>query len=306
MALDAKVPGALKGNYVAALAVSLVSLGAGACARHGGKSAALQVVAPAEAVRPAFFAEALRKLGGAHYHATLRSSVGRASGAPLAVTTTTDVWLDRTGNYRLREENDRDGGREVILTGRELAVALRYGKMIRRVAEEPEPSRMLEEGLGAPWAAFELAAPRMHVDKTGDDLVGGARAATLHALSRRRIGRQTAGPGASAGRAAGLARQRDDRDAVRPSGGRRRHRRAAGGRFDDDVPGKRGRGARSRAPSRCTRRSRTWRRQGRSSGPRPRSSPCGSGPCRRRTRSCVVWPSQSVAGHPHHTSGDHE
>ncbi len=178
MALDAKVPGALKGNYVAALAVSLVSLCAGACARHGGKSAALQVVAPAEAVRPAFFAEALRKLGGAHYHATLRSSVGRASGTPLAVTTTTDVWLDRTGNYRLREENDCDGGREVILTGRELAVALRYGKMIRRVAEEPEPSRILEEGLGAPWAAFELAAPRMHVDKTGDDLVGGARAAT--------------------------------------------------------------------------------------------------------------------------------
>ena len=28
--------------------------------------------------------------------------------------------------------------------GRELAVALRYGKMIRRIAEEPEPSRMLE------------------------------------------------------------------------------------------------------------------------------------------------------------------
>ncbi len=182
MALDAKVPGALRGNYVAALAVSLVSLGAGACGRHGGKPAASQVVAPAEAVRPAFFAEALRKLGGAHYHATLRTSVGREGGAPLAVTTTTDVWLDRTGNYRLREENDRDGGREVILTGRELAVALRYGKMIRRVAEEPEPSRMLEEGLGAPWAAFELAAPRMHIEKTGDDLVGGARA-TSYALS---------------------------------------------------------------------------------------------------------------------------
>jgi len=182
MALDAKVPGALRGNYVAALAVSLVSLGAGACGRRGGQQPASQVVAPAEAVRPAFFAEALRKLGGAHYHATLRTSVGRPGGAPLAITTTTDVWLDRTGNYRLREENDRDGGREVILTGRELAVALRYGKMIRRVAEEPEPSRMLEEGLGAPWAAFELAAPRMHVEKMGDELVGGARA-TSYTLS---------------------------------------------------------------------------------------------------------------------------
>ncbi len=182
MALDAKVPGALRGNYVAALAVSLVWLGAGACGRHGGKPEASRLVVPAEAVRPAFFAEALRKLGGAHYHATLRSSAGRVGVAPLAVTTTTDVWLDRTGNYRLREENDRDGGREVILTGRELAVALRYGKMIRRVAEEPEPSRMLEEGLGAPWAAFELSAPRMHVEKTGDDLVGGVRA-TSYMLS---------------------------------------------------------------------------------------------------------------------------
>jgi hypothetical protein len=175
MALDAKVPGALRGNYVAAIAVSLVSLGAGACGRHG-KPPAPRVVAPAEAARPAFFAEALRKLGGGHYHATVRYSVGRSGAVPLAVTTTTDVWLDHTGNYRLREENDRDGGREVILTGRELAVALRYGKMIRRVAEEPEPSRMLEEGLGAPWAAFELSAPRMHMEKTGGDLVGDARA----------------------------------------------------------------------------------------------------------------------------------
>lgn len=176
MPLDAKVPGALRGNYVAALAVSLVWLGAGGCGRHGAKPEALQAVAPAEAVRPAFFVEALRRLGGAHYHATLRTSVGRAIGVPMAITTTSDVWLDRTGNYRMREENDRDGGREVILTGRELAVALRYGKMIRRIAEEPEPSRMLEEGLGAPWAVFELSAPRMHVEKTGDDSVGGSRA----------------------------------------------------------------------------------------------------------------------------------
>ncbi len=172
----------MRGNYVAALAVSLVTLGAGACGRHAGKPEAPQLAALGDAVRPAFFAEALRKLGGGHYHATLRYSVGRAGSAPLAITTTTDVWLDRAGNYRLREENDRDGGREVILSGRELAVALRYGKMIRRVAEEPEPSRMLEEGLGGPWAAFELSAPRMHVEKTGDDLVGGARA-TSYTLS---------------------------------------------------------------------------------------------------------------------------
>ncbi len=76
MALDAKVPGALKRNYVAALAVSLVSLGAGACGRHAGKPEPPQVAALAEAVRPAFFAEALRKLGGAHYHAHASVRVG--------------------------------------------------------------------------------------------------------------------------------------------------------------------------------------------------------------------------------------
>ena len=210
MPLDAKVPGALRGNYVAALAVSLVALGAGACGRHRGKPETSPVVAPAEAFRPAFLAEALRKLGGAHYHATLRYGVGRAGSAPLTITTTTDVWLDRTGNYRLREENDRDGGREVILTGRELAVALRYGKMIRRVAEEPEPSRMLEEGLGAPWAAFELCAPRMHVEKTGDELVGGARATSYTlTLGDGAAVAQGAGPRASvdAGCGPGAARR---------------------------------------------------------------------------------------------------
>jgi hypothetical protein len=148
----------------------------GACGKQGGKPAAAHAAALGDAVRPAFLAEALRKLGGAHYHGTLRTAAGRPGAPPIALTTTTDVWLDRAGNYRLREENDHDGGREVILTGRELGVALRYGKMIRRVAEEPEPSQLLEEGLGAPWAAFELCAPRAHVDKTGDVLVGGVHA----------------------------------------------------------------------------------------------------------------------------------
>jgi hypothetical protein len=179
MRVDAKVPGALKGNYVVAVAVSLVALGAGACGKRAGKTEA-QPAALGDAVRPAFLAGALRKLGGGHYHATLRYAVGRPGATPLAITTTTDVWLDRSGNYRLREENDQDGGREVVLTGRELAVALRYGKMIRRVAEEPEPSKLLEQGLGAPWAAFELCAPRAHVEKTG---AAAGSAATGYALT---------------------------------------------------------------------------------------------------------------------------
>ena len=187
----------MRGIYVAALGVSLVALGAGACGRKtDGKAGAPQTAALADAVRPAFFAEALRRLGGAHYHATLRYAVSRAGGAPLAITTTTDVWLDRSGNYRLREENDHDGGREVVLSGRELAVALRYGKMIRRVAEEPEPSRLLEEGLGAPWAAFELGGSRAHVEKTGTALVGGVQG-TTYALTLGE-GSSVVTPGSSA------------------------------------------------------------------------------------------------------------
>ncbi len=169
----------MKGNNVAALAVSLVALGTGGCGRHGAAPPARQA-SLGEAVRPAFLGAALRKLGGAHYHGTLRYAVGRAGAAPLGITTTTDVWLDRAGNWRLREENDHDGGREVVLHGRELAVALRYGRMIRRVAEEPEPSKLLEEGLGAPWAGYELCAPRLQADPSGP--VAGAHA-TGYALA---------------------------------------------------------------------------------------------------------------------------
>jgi hypothetical protein len=63
-----------------------------------------------------------------------------------------------------------------VLYGRELAVALRYGKMIRRVAEEPEPSRLLEEALGAPFAVFDLVARHARVTRAGTELIGGARA----------------------------------------------------------------------------------------------------------------------------------
>jgi len=167
----------LKGNYIAALAATIVALGAGSCGRQSTARAPKQA-ALADAVRPAFLGEALRKLGGAHYHATLKYVVGRPGAAPQAITTTTDVWLDHAGNWRLREENDRDGGREVVLYGRELSVALRYGRMIRRVAEEPEPSRLLEEGLGAPFAAYELCAGRLEAT-SGGPVAGHATGYTL-------------------------------------------------------------------------------------------------------------------------------
>jgi hypothetical protein len=152
--------------------------GLNACKRDKGHGTvpAQKVAVLADAVRPDLFAAALKRLGGAHFHATTRFAVGPSGGAPNVVTTTTDVWVDRTGNYRFREQNDRDGGREVVLHGRELAVALRYGKMIRRIAEEPEPSRLLEEALGAPFAVFDLVARRARVARAGTELVGGARA----------------------------------------------------------------------------------------------------------------------------------
>jgi hypothetical protein len=165
------------------LATALSAGGAG-CRRGSsgsgdGTSARRKAPPAAEALQPAFFAGAIRKIGGAHYHATARFVVGAPGGTENAVTTTTDVWVDRAGNYRIREDNDRDGGREVVLYGRELAIALRYGRMIRRVAEEPEPAQLLEEALGAPWAAFELIAPGARTTDAGSELMGGAPASVV-------------------------------------------------------------------------------------------------------------------------------
>ena len=111
------------------------------------------------AVQPAALVAGLRRLSGAHFHATAAFQVS-AAGAPDAgdrdaVTTTTDLWIDKQGNFRLAESNDQDGGREVVRVGSELAVALRYGKLIRRPAQEPEPQRFLEEAVGAPSAAWD-------------------------------------------------------------------------------------------------------------------------------------------------------
>ena len=137
---------------------------------------AQKVTVLSDALRPDAFADALKRIGGAHFHGSARFAAAAAGAAPNVVTTTTDVWVDRSGNYRFREQNDRDGGREVVLHGRELAVALRYGKMIRRVAEEPEPSRLLEEALGAPFAVFDLVARGARVARAGTEVVGGAHA----------------------------------------------------------------------------------------------------------------------------------
>jgi hypothetical protein len=160
---------------------------AGGCRRGPDAETRRRTAGLAEALGPGFFAAALRRLGGARFHGTARFAARPQSATATAdtgdtgdtgdeaVTTTTDLWLDRTGNYRMRETNDRDGGREVVLYGRELAVALRYGKMIRRAAEEPEPTRLLEEALGAPGAAWDVIAPTATVQRDGSQPGGGAK-----------------------------------------------------------------------------------------------------------------------------------
>jgi hypothetical protein len=115
-------------------------------------------------LRPGVQAEAVKRLPGAHYNvqSTFKVSPTQAPPPDPAVreardglTTHTDLWLDRRGQYRLNESNDQDGGRTIVRYGHDLAVALRYGKTIRRPALEPEPTRYLEEAVGAPWAAWE-------------------------------------------------------------------------------------------------------------------------------------------------------
>jgi hypothetical protein len=149
------------------------------CGRAAREQARARTASLEQALRPAFFAGAFRKMGGGHFHATTRFVItpdGDTADA-AGTTTTTNVWLDRAGNYRLSEINDRDGGRDVVLYGRELSTALRYGKMIRRVAEEPEPTQLLEEALGGPWAAWEVVAATAAIEPGPSQLLAGARAA---------------------------------------------------------------------------------------------------------------------------------
>ena len=56
----------------------------------------------------------------------------------------------------------------MILHSRQLAVALRYTKMIQRPAHEPEPTRLLEEALGGPWSAWEVVRRFAEVKRTED------------------------------------------------------------------------------------------------------------------------------------------
>ena len=129
------------------------------------------------ALAPAGFSVALRKAGGGHLRAVTTFHVegggkvdpgdGAKPASPSTITTTADLWMDKQGNFRLVESNDQDGGREIVRVGGEVAVALRYGKMVRRTAQDSENARFLAEALGAPWAAWEIVRRQVEVDESG-------------------------------------------------------------------------------------------------------------------------------------------
>ena len=121
------------------------------------------------------FAEGFRKLGRAHLRSTVHLVAGLDGGATDNVTTDSDIWMDDQGNWRLVDLNDKDGGREIVLHGHELAIALRYGRMIRRPAEDPEPLRLLAQGVGGPYAAWDLLRDVSTVDDFGTDTYQGRK-----------------------------------------------------------------------------------------------------------------------------------
>lgn len=164
----------LQAHIAIASVVALVACG-------GKKSPALRP--PAQvldgALQPSSLADGLRKLGGGHIHGVATFRVGLAGGprpadgskpaSPEQVSTTTDVWMDRQGNFRILEVNDQDGGREIVRVGGEIGVALRYGKMVRRAAQDAESARYLDEALGGPWAAWEIVRRQAQVEGSGSD-----------------------------------------------------------------------------------------------------------------------------------------
>jgi hypothetical protein len=162
-------------RLIAALALTL----AGGCGRRSGEQALPAAQALMAAVQPSALVANLRAQSGAHYHATLMFRItptGAEAGSKDVLTTTTDLWLDKQGNFRLLETNDQDGGREVVRVGNELGVALRYARMIRRPAQDPEPQRFLEEAVGQPWTAWDVVFRYLSIEPAGNGLRLGRRA----------------------------------------------------------------------------------------------------------------------------------
>jgi len=147
----------------------MAPLGLSACKRTGPSDSPVAQASLASLIKPGVLGEALRAKGGGHYHATSTFRVSATTTPPPdtvpaskdTITTTTDVWLDGKGDFRVLETNDGDGGREVVRVGGEAVVALRYEKGVRRPMLPAEAEAILAEALGAPAAAWEVLARQL-------------------------------------------------------------------------------------------------------------------------------------------------
>jgi hypothetical protein len=162
---------------------SLLVVALGGCSSKKSAAAKSPVETLDAVLAPDAVVAALQKAGGGHFHATAffrvepRGKVDPAEGKPAsppAITTTTDLWLDGKGNFRLLETNDEDGGREIVRVGRDLAVALRYGKLVKRQTQDAESARFLAEAAGAPRTAWEIVRRQVAVKGEGKTSTGGS------------------------------------------------------------------------------------------------------------------------------------
>jgi hypothetical protein len=139
-------------------------------------------------VLPAELAKALIARGGAEVsgstHFVLSPKVPGGVLGEQNITNTTELALDGQGHYNLKEQNDHDGGRLVHFSGQEIAVKLRYGKLIKRTARGAEPNELLAQALGQPWAAWELMSTRAAVTQSA--AADGTQTLTL-ALATSRV-----------------------------------------------------------------------------------------------------------------------
>jgi hypothetical protein len=184
-----------------ALVAPLLLVAAAGCGRQRPTAGPSPVAMLDQALSPLAMVTNLRAAGGGHFHATAtwhadvavpaEPGDGSKPAAPAAVTTTTELWMDRAGNFRLSESNDQDGGRDIVRVGGDIAVALRYGKLVRRPAQDSESKRLLAEGLGAPWAAWEVVRRQVEVEAAGQ--------ASLRLKQGQRLVALPAGFSASAG-----------------------------------------------------------------------------------------------------------
>ena len=132
-----------------------------ACKRKPAAAPAAQTTVD-ELLLPQKIVEALTHRKGAQVKAKTEFHVAVPRGQSVAgaqdIVTIAEVLLDPHGHYSLQEENDQDGGRSVYFNGEDIAVKLRYGKVIKRSGRGAEATEILEQALGGPWAAWELLA----------------------------------------------------------------------------------------------------------------------------------------------------